>query len=113
MTDEMLIESFHAFWNNYPYMVRLIRRDRIVLAVNRACADAGLEAGVLCSAIGPKEAHAGCLFNLALKEKIGKHQLMADGSRLKFWIPVEGREDAFVHFSVPSAEFSPESAGCL
>ena len=107
MTDETLIENFHAFWNNYPYMVRLIRKDRVVLAVNKASASAGFATGELCSAAGPKEAHAGCLSNLALKEKVGKHQLTADGSRLKFWIPVEGREDVFVHFSVPSIEFSP------
>ena len=106
MTDEKLIESFHAMWNNYPYMVRLIRKDRIVLAVNKASAAAGLETGVLCSAVGVKEAHAGCLSNLALEEEIGKHQLTPDGARLKFWIPVEGRSDVFVHFSVPSAEFS-------
>ena len=86
MTDEVLIESFHAMWNNYPYMVRLIRKDRIVLAVNKASAAAGLATGVLCSATGPKEAHMGCLANLALKEKIGKHQLTGDGARLKFWI---------------------------
>jgi len=109
MTDEKLIESFHAFWNNYPYMVRLIRRDRIVLAVNKASADAGLSAGELCSAVGAKEAHAGCLSNQSLKEKQAKHQLAGDGLRLKFWIPVEGREDVFVHFSVPATEFSPES----
>ena len=106
MTDELLIESFHAMWNNYPYMVRLIRKDRVVLAVNKACAAAGLLPGVLCSAAGTKEAHAGCLFSLALKENTGKHQLTADGARLKFWIPIEGRDDVFVHFSVPSAEFS-------
>ena len=106
MTDEKLIECFHAMWNNYPYMVRLIRKDRIVLAVNKASAAAGLCVGELCSAVGLKEAHAGCLANSALKEKQGKHQLTGDGLRLKFWIPIEGREDVFVHFSVPSDEFS-------
>jgi len=108
MTTEALIESFHAMWNNYPYMVRLIRADRVVLAVNKASANAGLTTGVLCSAVGNIEAHAGCLSNSALKEKLGKHQLTGDGSRLKFWIPVEGNEDVFVHFSVPSNEFTPK-----
>jgi len=108
MTDEKLIENFYAMWNNYPYKVRLIRSDRIVLAVNKAAADAGLKTGELCTAVGHKEAHAGCLSHLALEEKLGKHLLTADGSLLKFWIPVSGREDAFVHFSVPSAEFSPQ-----
>jgi hypothetical protein len=113
MTDEVLIESFHALWNNYPYMVRLIRKDRIVLAVNKASAAAGLETGVLCTKVGSKESHMGCLANLAMKEKLAKHQLAGAGARLKFWIPVEGRDDVFVHFTVPAAEYTSGNAGNL
>lgn len=110
MTDEVLIESFHAMWNNSPYLVRLIRKDRTVLAVNKACAATGFTTGVLCFGGGPKEAHAGCLANLALQEKLGKHLLSDNGARLRLWIPVTGREDVFVHFSIPAADFSSASA---
>ena len=45
MEDLELLNVFHAFWDAFPSPVRLIRRDRMVLAVNKAAASLGQRAG--------------------------------------------------------------------
>lgn len=101
MTDEEMIRSFHAMWGNFPERARLIQKDRTVLAVNKAAEAEGLAVGVRCIDTPPKEAHAGCLATLSLKEGQGKRRLSVDGKKMRYWLPVEGRGDVYVHFSVP------------
>lgn len=101
MDMDNIVEMFHAMWDSFPSRVRLIRKDRTVLAVNRAAKEMGMEVGVRCLDNPPDPmAHAGCLANLALKEKTAKYSLTKNGKRLRFWIPVEGVEDVYVHFSI-------------
>lgn len=102
MENEKIIESFYAMWNHFPQRARLIRRDRTVIAVNKAAAAKGNAVGVRCIEEPPQEGHAGCLANQALKERTGKYDLNRVNKRIRFWIPVEGSDDLFVHFSVAS-----------
>ncbi len=97
-----IIESFHLLWDAFPERVRLIKKDRTVVASNPAAINEGFITGLRCIDTPPKEAHAGCLGNKALIDKIAQHALSVDGKRMRFWIPVTGSDDLFVHFSIPT-----------
>ena len=58
-----LSNVFHAF----PRPVRRSRRNRMVLAANKAAASLGRCAG---------------------------------GGKIRFWIPISGRDDVYIHFSI-------------
>lgn len=98
---DIIIESFHLLWDSFPERVRLIKKDRTVLAVNPASEREGFVEGVRCIDTPPKEAHAGCLANKALTDKVAQHALSVDGKRMRYWIPVTGSDDLFIHFSIP------------
>ena len=51
--------------------------------------------------------HRVCKANVALKERKGVYEIIADQSRMAFWIPVKGYDDVYVHFSMLSDVFSP------
>ena len=104
MDYEKIIEKFHTMYGNFPARARLIKKDRTVLAVNKISSDEGFTVGVRCIDTSTKEAHAGCLANLALKEQSGKYKLSADKKRMPFWVPIDNFDDVFVHFSVPMPE---------
>jgi hypothetical protein len=102
MTDQKLVESFKMMWDSFPTMVRLIQKDRTVLAVNKAAEKGGCTVGFKCFDGSDKDKHKGCKANLALKERQGVYQVFPEMSLVCFWIPVEGYEDVYVHFAVPS-----------
>lgn len=106
MTDIELIERFHTMWDHFPMRARLIRKDRVVLAVNHAAAREGMAAGERCIDRPPKEGHVGCQANQALKAMRGLYSLSPDKQRLRFWVPIEGAPDVFIHFSIPSEAFA-------
>lgn len=103
MVDQGIIDSFHMMWDNFPVKARLIQKDRTVVAVNKIAAQTGFEVGVKCIDTPPVEAHRGCLANKSLADREGKMALTPNGERLRFWVPVEGSEDLFVHFSISTA----------
>lgn len=102
MVDEKIIESFHRMWDTFPERARLIHRDRTVLAVNRRAAEMGMKVGARCIDDPPLEAHRGCMAAAALKEGEGRYGLNPQGTRIRFWIPVDGCKDVYVHFSIPT-----------
>lgn len=102
---EKEIESFHLLWDRFPDKVRLIRKDRTVVAVNQYAERIGMKTGVRCAETGPGKAHDGCLANMALEEKTAKHIFFVDDNRIRFWIPVTGSEELYVHFSFSIAEY--------
>ena len=103
MHDAEIIEAFHMMWDNFPERARLIRKDRTVLAVNKAAALEGFKTGERCIDSPPKEGHKGCKANTALREKCGIYDIGTDGTRIRFWVPLEGSdcEEMYVHFSLP------------
>lgn len=99
MDEQKVIEMFHMMYDNFPTRVRLIRKNREVLAVNKIAEAEGLEAGVRCVDQPPIEGHRNCKANQALKENRGEFYFAEDGT-VMFWAPLEGCQDIYVHGSL-------------
>ena len=83
-------------WDKFPGSVRLIHKNRIVLAVNETACSMGFEVGTTCIKIGAPESHKECKANVALSTK--KAQLVKSGEeKIRYWIPVKGCDDIYVH----------------
>lgn len=103
MIDGKVLEAFHMMWGSFPAPVRLIHKNRQVLAVNEMAQDMGMETGVPCFAFGNPESHKFCNAAGALSTNRGQRMNVAPG-RIKFWVPVRECADVFVHFTVPIEE---------
>ena len=99
MSEEM-IRQFHALWDSVPVQVRLIRGDHTVLAVNRAGEALGARCGLRCCDGGDPGQHLGCMAQAALEAGEARWGWNPAGTKLRFWIPVEGAEGCYVHFSL-------------
>ena len=98
MVDNKVIEAFHMMWGSFPAPVRLIHKNRKVLAVNEIAESMGMEVGVSCFTFGDPESHKFCNANEALSSNLGQRMNVAPG-KIKFWSPVRNCPDVFVHFS--------------
>ncbi len=105
MTDEEIIRAFHAMWDNFPEPVTITQRSREIIAVNTAAEKYGLKPGIKCSSIGKPEDHKGCLCNKAIdsNQAIGVSYDGPLGRAYGYWIPVSGRPEWILHFSVGRA----------
>lgn len=108
MTQEELIRSFHCQWDSFPGLVRLIRRDRTVLAVNRAGEAGGALCGLRCCDQGLTAQHIGCMADRALDGREACWGWNPSGTKLRFWLPLEGTEDCYVHFSLNKEQVTSE-----
>jgi hypothetical protein len=97
MVDSKVIDAFHMMWGSFPEPVRLIHKDRKVLAVNEIAASRGMEVGVSCFSVGSPELHKVCGANEALASDQGQRMNASDG-RIRFWSPVA--PDVFIHFII-------------
>ena len=66
MTDEQIVESFYAMWDNFPESVMLIKKSREIIAVNLKAAEFNLKPGSKCSSYGSPDQHRGCRCNEAV-----------------------------------------------
>ena len=105
MTDSELIGAFHAMWDNFPEPVTITQKSREIIAVNTAAEQFGLKPGIKCSSIGKPEDHKGCLCNKAVdsNQAIGVSYEGPFGTAYGYWIPVSGRPEWILHFSVGRA----------
>lgn len=103
MIDIEVIDAFHMMWGTFPAPVRLIHKSRKVLAVNEIAQSIGMETDVHCYSVGDPESHKGCKANEALSTSEGQRMDVDSGTKIKFWSPVRGCSDVFVHFSIPVA----------
>ncbi|MBE6441967.1 MAG: hypothetical protein E7022_06490 [Desulfovibrio desulfuricans] len=105
MTDEEIINAFHAMWDNFPEPVTITQKSREMIAVNKAAENAGLKPGIKCSSIGKPEDHKGCLCNKAIDSgrAIGVSYEGPFGRACGYWIPVSGRPEWIIHFSAGRA----------
>lgn len=99
MEDKLLIEDFYRKWGNFPGVARLIQKNRIILATNEAAKKAGFGVDIQCVKVGSPESHMGCLANKTLTTKTGQGDCI-EGNLVRYWLPVDGRDDVYVHFSV-------------
>lgn len=99
MIDQKVIEAFHMMWDSFPGPVRLIHKNRTVIAVNETALNMGMKTEVSCFSIGDPESHKGCKANEALS--LNKAQILHVGSeKIKYWLPVKGCADVYVHYSI-------------
>lgn len=110
--SEELIRNFHIFWDNYPFPVMLVYKDRTILDINHAGVAAGCVSGTRCVDTGKREDHAGCLANQALKEGTAKRVvayaenmgMVIDG----YWVPLAGEQDIYLHFFADITEYAAD-----
>ena len=103
-----LSSSFHLFWDNFPFPVMLVRKDRTIVELNKAGLAMGCTPGTRCADLGKKEDHRGCLANQALKEQSAQRVVgyqESYGMVLdSYWVPLAGAEDLYLHFSIDITE---------
>jgi hypothetical protein len=104
--------NFHLFWDNFPFPVMLLHKDRTILELNAAAEKVGYPAGARCCDLGQKEDHTGCLANFALNEQMAKRVVgYVDASAAvldSYWIPLAGVADVYVHFGIDITEYAAE-----
>ena len=99
-SEQELIRAFHMMWDNYPESVRLIDRKFRVVAGNTAYLQMGGQVEIKCNT-GDPALHRGCQAMACLKARETK-KLVTEVEGVPwdtFWIPVEGTEDYYVHFT--------------
>lgn len=99
MVYEKVIEDFHMMWDNFPASVRLIHKNRTILAANEEARNMGFEVGVKCFNVGVSESHRGCKANETLSSKKGQGDKTEEG-RIRYWLPVKECEDIYVHITI-------------
>ena len=110
--SEEILRNFHLFWDNFPFPVMLVHKDRTIIDRNKAGESAGYIPGSRCADIGNKEDHKGCLANLALREQTAKRVVgyvePAKAVFDSYWIPLAGSEDIYLHFFTDITEYAAE-----
>lgn len=111
ISDEIR-KNFHLFWDNFPFPVMLVYKDRTIIEANKAGQAIGCPVGTRCSDIGEKKFHAGCKANMALREQAGIREVAYVefmGQVLdSYWVPLAGSEDVYLHFSVDITEYAAD-----
>ncbi len=111
--SEEIRKNFHLFYDNFPFPVMLIHKDRTILEVNKTGEDEGCPTGVRCIEMGAKEHHKVCLANQALTEQTAKRVVayfdFRDAVLDTYWIPLAGSDNLFLHFSPDITEWAKES----
>ena len=103
-TKEDLMSAFNQNWNHHPFPVLLIRADRTILAVNEPGRKLGVPTGKRCFELtGKDKVCEYCQANKALREKMGIQVGSYQEARKKFvetfWVPLEGEEEVYLHYS--------------
>jgi len=112
VSDEIR-RNFKLFWDNFPFAVTLVYKDRTIVEVNKAAQELGYPVGIRCIDMGEKKHHAHCKAHIALRDKTGVRTVayydflekVIDG----YWIPLAGSEDLFVHFGIDITPYAAES----
>ena len=99
ISDEELIRMFHAMWDGFPGLARLITSKHAVLAANPAAEAKGFVAGATCAKVGDPSIHRACKLACMLKAGEGATDNEIP-DRIRGWMPVAGRDDVCVHFAV-------------
>ena len=102
MSNEEILNAFHAMWDNFPEAVTITQKSREIVAVNKKAAEFGLKPGIKCSSIGKPENHKGCQCDKAVDT--GEPQICtyegAFGKAYGYWIPISAKPEWIIHFGV-------------
>ena len=55
MIDQSIMDAFSMMWGKFPEPVMLVQKDRTILAVNALAQTAGIQTGIKCFTLIPKE----------------------------------------------------------
>ena len=99
MADEELVAQFHAMWDGFPGLARLIDARHNVLAANPSACERGFVEGAVCARVGGPDLHRKCKLNRFFQDgqPVTDHVL---DDRVRGWMPVAGRDDLCLHFAV-------------
>lgn len=102
MSDQEIIQAFHAMWGNFPEAVMITQKNREIVALNKKAEEFGLKVGIKCSSVGKPENHRGCLCDKAIDEKKPIYITYEGnfGKAYGFWIPIEEKPEWVIHFGV-------------
>ena len=100
---EGIIKAFHTNWDIHPYPTMLIRKDRTILAVNKAGGSLGIPVGVRCFQLAKNDKICpGCQADRALKEnkgiQVASYQAPMKQFIETFWVPLDGVEGVYLHY---------------
>ena len=101
--NDKIILAFHLMWDSFPGSARLINSRHIIIASNKTAEENGFTEGVICARVGSPESHKGCMANHTLKTRTAQTDRKLD-DRIRGWLPLEGYDDLFVHFTLPIPE---------
>jgi len=106
LREDDIIRAFHMMWDNYDEPVRLIRKDFTVVAGSKRYLANGGQIGGKCNTGNP-ELHKGCQAMNALRSGETKRvqTVMAGVDWDSYWVPVEGSDEYYVHFTNGINEF--------
>ena len=111
--SEEIRRNFHLFWDNFPFPVMLIYKDRSILDRNRSAEEIGIPVGVRCTDLSVGDSCKCCQASQALKEQRGKHLVSYYAPMGKvldsYWIPLVGEADLYLHFGIDITDFAAES----
>lgn len=104
--------NFHLFWDNFPFPVMLVHKNRTIIEANKSGQAVGCPVGTRCVDMGEKQHHAGCRANIALRDQAGVREvgfIEHMGVVLdSYWIPLAGAEDLYVHFGIDITEYAAD-----
>lgn len=107
---EEIRSNFHLFYDNFPFPVMLVAKDRTILEVNKTAATVGYPTGMRCCDLGKPEDHRACLAGRALSDQEAKRLVMYYAPTKQvldsYWIPLAGHEDLYVHYGVDVSEYA-------
>jgi hypothetical protein len=112
ISDEIR-SNFHLFYDNFPFPVMLVHKDRTILAMNKTAETVGYQTGIRCIDMGQKEHHKACLANKALSEQTATRLVayfdFAGAVLDSYWIPLAGSDELFVHYAADITQWAAES----
>jgi hypothetical protein len=106
-----ILKAFHLMWDSFPSPVRLLRKDRTVVACNQAAVQRGFGVGEKCFAFsGDKSVHKHCKANEALRDQVGQRAIVHSPVRQtvsdSYWLPIPGEKDLFVHAVINITQYA-------
>ena len=107
-----LRQNFHINWDNFPFPVMLIQKDRMILAINKTAQKMGIPEGTQCFNLADGSVCKGCQAGHALKEQNTKRKVSYHATFKKvidaYWVPLAGQDNLYLHFNIDITEYASE-----
>ncbi len=107
-----LRQNFHINWDNFPFPVMLIQKDRMILAINKTAQEMGVPEGTQCFNLADGSVCKGCQAEQALKEQSTKRKVGYHAPLKKvidaYWVPLAGQDNLYLHFNIDITEYASE-----